>query len=213
MKDTKIIADAIKFWLAKRQMNQLLLAKKLEASPSAISQWVSGVRNPSFDMLEQLAAAFDISLVEFLACRDDSMPEIEFVPLIKARPRAGNGGLETDGESEGHYSFHSSFLRRKGGSKESMCLFRIAGDSMQPTLSSGDMVMINQSERHVRSGEIYLLRIGEELMLKRLENRPGGLLLIKSDNPDYEPFEVRPAEAHEDEFAVYGRMVWSCREY
>ena len=214
MKAEKITADALAFWLEKRRLNQKGLAEKLGVAPNTISQIVNGHRYPSLELLEKIAEVLAVSLPEFFSRRDESLPDIEFVPLIKAVPRAGAGGLETDGEHEGLYSFHSSFLLRKQGTPETMRLFRIAGDSMEPTLFSGDMIMVNTGEaaRHVQTGMVYLLRLGDELMVKRLENRPGNMLLIRSDNPSYQAIPVSKAEM-EGEIEIFGRMVWSCREY
>ena len=92
-----------------------------------------------------------------------------------------------------------------------MRLFFVAGDSMSPTLNEGDMVMVDMGQQSVTSGKIYMLRVGEELMMKRLENRPNGILLIRSDNPTYEAIEL---QTHvENDVEIFGRMVWSCREY
>lgn len=83
---------------------------------------------------------------------------------------------------------------------------------MSPTLLEGDMVMVDLSQRHVASGRIYMIRIGPELAMKRLEHRPGGVLLIKSDNRNYSDIVINTREEAED-VEVLGRMVWSCREY
>lgn len=212
MKKEKITADALSFWLDKKKMSQKDLAEKLEVAPNTISQIVNGHRYPSVELLEKIAEVLDISLPEFFACKDATLPDIEFVPLVKAVPRAGTGGLETDGEQIRLYSFHSSFLLRKHGTVKTMRLFQVAGDSMEPTLYDGDMIMINQNECNVRTGYIYLLRMGDELMVKRLETRPGGVLLIRSDNTSYDPIPVNVAEL-DGEIHIFGRMVWSCREY
>jgi phage repressor protein C with HTH and peptisase S24 domain len=92
-----------------------------------------------------------------------------------------------------------------------MKLFEVAGDSMAPTLMDGDLIMVNLREKNVRSGCIYLVRMEDELMVKRLENRPGGVLLIRSDNRAYEDIPVNRGSGADVE--TLGRMVWSCREY
>ena len=79
-------------------------------------------------------------------------------------------------------------------------------------MNDRDLILVNLKEKHVRSGYVYLIRIGNELMVKRLENRPGGVLLIRSDNPDYEDIPVNLEEVDGD-IEIHGRMVWSCREY
>lgn len=210
MKKLTEVAKAIRFWRTKRGLKQIQLAEKSGFGQNTISGWETGNRGPGWEEIKKLCEILEVSLVDFLTCNDKVLPEFFYVPLVEARPRAGIGGLETDGEYLGWYSFHTNFLCRKG-SPEAMRLFIVAGNSMIPTLNDGDMILVDTSQKDVQSGRIYLLRIGEELMVKRLERRPGGLMYIKSDNPDYDPIPVKLAEAEDVE--VFGRMVWSCREY
>ena len=211
MKDRLIFTDALAFWLEKKNLSQTELAERMGVNKNTISQYKTGSRTPPMDTLEELVAALGVSLPEFFACKDDSTPDIAFVEKVKARPRAGSGGLETDSDHSGYYSFHSAFLVRKKGDAKTMKIFEVAGDSMSPTLDDGDLIMVNTNERDVQTGRIYLLRIGEDLMVKRLETRPGGVMLIRSDNPDYDDIPVNLHEVTDVE--VFGRMVWSCREY
>jgi phage repressor protein C with HTH and peptisase S24 domain len=212
MRENKITADALRFWIKKRGLTQAALAEKAGLAQNYISQIHTGARPGSVDVLQKIAAALNLSLPEFFACRDESRPDLVFIERLKARPRAGTGGLETDPDTEGYYSFHSDFIARKRGDENSMKLFEVAGDSMNPTLADGDLILVNLREKDVRSGCVYLLRMEDELMVKRLENRPGGVLLIRSDNPDYEDLPVRKNSGDAD-VEVLGRMVWSCREY
>jgi len=211
-KEHAINRECLRFWLARKGVSQYALAQKIGVAPNTISQIATGQRNPSFDLLEKITGALGVSLPEFFACKDDSLPEIVFVERVKARPRGGTGGLETDAESSNMYSFHSSFIARKRGNPADMKIFEVAGDSMSPTLNNGDLIMVNLLDTDVRTGCVYLLRIGDELMVKRLENRPGNMLLIRSDNPAYEDIPVSKGDSS-GEVQIYGRMVWSCREY
>lgn len=216
MTDGKITADALRFWIRKRGLTQGRLAEKSGLAQNYISQIHTGARAGSLEAIQQLAAALDVSLPEFFACKDPETPDTVFIKKVKARPRAGTGGLETDGEAAGLYSFHSSFIRRKRGTPEDMVIFEVAGDSMSPTLTDGDLIMINTQDRDARTGLVYLLRLGRgedsELMVKRLERRPGNILLLRSDNPDYEDIPAA-MDGAEGEIEIFGRMVWSCREY
>ncbi len=216
MSNKQITADALRYWLKKRGYTQAVLAEKTGLSQNYISQIHTGARDGSIEAIDQIAVALGLGLPEFFACKDDLTPEIVFVERVKARPRAGTGGLETDGETTGLYSFHKSFITRKRGRPENMKIFEVSGDSMEPTLADSDLIMINQGDKDIRSGQIYLLRLGgiedSELMVKRLERRPGNMLLLRSDNPHYEDIPVHMAEV-DGEIEIFGRMVWSCREY
>ena len=211
MEERLIFTDALSFWLERKNISQTELAERMGVNKNTISQYKTGSRKPPMDTLEELVKALGVSLPEFFACKDVSKPDLVFVEKVKAKPRAGRGGLEGDSEHDGYYSFHTSFIARKGGSAESMKIFEVAGDSMSPTLDDGDLIMVNTRETDVRTGRIYLLRIGEELMVKRLETRPGGVLIIRSDNKEYDDIPVNLSE--DSDVEVFGRMVWSCREY
>jgi transcriptional regulator with XRE-family HTH domain len=205
-------SKAIKYWMLEKRIKQSEISYELGIKASTVSQWCSGQRVPKLETIDKIAAIFDANTLQFLNCQsEDGHQDIEFIDRLTARPRAGTGGLETDAEYAGRYAFHKSFILRKRGTAESMKLFEVAGDSMIPTLDSGDLIMVNLNEKDVRSGCIYLLQIDEELMVKRLENRPGKLI-IRSDNDKYHELEIDRADESK-KIIIYGRMVWSCREY
>jgi transcriptional regulator with XRE-family HTH domain len=47
-------------------MSQNDIAKKLGVKQAAISQWESGIREPSLEMIVQLAEAFGVTVMAFL---------------------------------------------------------------------------------------------------------------------------------------------------
>ncbi|MCC8193668.1 MAG: helix-turn-helix domain-containing protein [Deltaproteobacteria bacterium] len=205
-------AQSMQYWLKKTGLKQDELAEKVGLSQGAISNMARGARDIKAEYLERMCGVFGISLAEFFLCDKGDLPEVAFVPLVKAVPRAGSGGLEVDATQKRLYSFHTDFLERKGGSAGSMRLFIVDGDSMEPTIKGGDMIMVNLLDSAVRSGHIYLVRLEGELMVKRLERLPGGGILVKSDNRQHSEHTIDPAAEHID-FAVLGRMCWLCREF
>ena len=211
MKDRLIFTDSLDFWLNRLNISQGELAERMGVNRNTISQYKTGERTPPMDRLEDLVKALDLTLPQFFSCKDDRSPDIVFVEKVRAKPRAGNGGLEVDSEHDGYYAFRRDFIIRKRGTEEDMKIFEVAGDSMSPTLNDGDFIMVHTKATDIRTGLIYLLRIGSELMVKRLEARPGNVLLIRSDNPVYEPIPVDMSD--NDDIQIFGRMIWSCREY
>lgn len=83
---------------------------------------------------------------------------------------------------------------------------------MEPSLSEGDLIHVNYVGKEIRTGRIYLLRIDDELLANRLENRPGGVLTIRSDNKDYDDLSVNLSKVDGD-IEIFGYIVWSCREH
>ncbi len=84
-------------------------------------------------------------------------------------------------------------------------MIRVDGDSMTPTLSDGDDILVDREDGagRLRDG-IYVLRIEDALVVKRLAVGPGGRLSVRSDNDAYPGWpDVEP-----DSIDVVGRVVW-----
>lgn len=82
-------------------------------------------------------------------------------------------------------------------------LARGTGDSMTPTIQDSDVVLIDTSEREVRTGDrIWALAIGSVGYIKRLRPMPDGSVKILSDNPS-----VPPETAYDGEMSIVGRVV------
>ena len=137
--------------------------------------------------------------------------DLIMVPMVDARLSAGQGSLQTDGNSERSYAFRSDFLYRKGN-PDSMVLMRVEGDSMQPEIMNNDVVLIDQSKTEIRLGRIFAVGFEEAIYLKRIDMLPGKIVL-KSVNPAYPPVELDIRDQQRDSFRVIGQVLWSGREY
>lgn len=58
-------------------------------------------------------------------------------------PFSGTDSLVVDGSIEGYFAFRSDWLLHKGAPAQ-MVPMAVSGDSMSPTISNGDMVLVNQ---------------------------------------------------------------------
>ena len=85
---------------------------------------------------------------------------------------------------------------------EGLICIRAAGDSMEPVIHDGDLVVLDRTSAEPADGQAFVLRTGDGLIVKRLRRR-GAAWEMTSDNPDYQPRGV----AAEDR--VIGRVAWS----
>ena len=75
-------------------------------------------------------------------------------------------------------------------------------EAVTVTLRDGDEILVDRTPRALRDG-IHVVRVGDSLLVKRIDlGRPGRIGLI-SDNAAYRAIELAP-----DEVAVIGRVVW-----
>lgn len=133
------------------------------------------------------------------------------VPLVAARLAAGKGSLETDGEVLSYFSFRQDWLCRKGDPSK-MVLMKVCGDSMEPDIRHGDMVLVDQGKCQIYGHAIYAMGINEEIYIKQVETLPGGRLVLRSRNPEYSPISVDLHGDLADSVRVIGRVIWCCRE-
>jgi repressor LexA len=82
-------------------------------------------------------------------------------------------------------------------------LLQVRGLSMRDAgILEGDMLAVHRTQ-DVRSGQIVVARLGDEVTVKRLRRRGNSLQLLP-ENPDFEPIEV---DARDEQFAVEGLGV------
>jgi len=78
---------------------------------------------------------------------------------------------------------------------------------MEPTIYDGDVILLDSASDRVVDGQIYVLRYGDELKVKRLFRRYDGTLIIRSDNDAKYPDETVPP-TEDGRVAVLGKVVW-----
>ena len=135
------------------------------------------------------------------------------VPLYDVRAAAGDGNFISEENLEKHLELTRRFVADLGTVPENLLGLRVVGDSMEPELSDGDVVLVNT---HLDVGvppteDIYVFRLGSELLIKRLRPLEGGGALAVSTNPAYPPFEISGLAAA-GEFQVIGRLAVRWRE-
>lgn len=124
------------------------------------------------------------------------------VPRLAIDASAGPGALAGAEEPFGALRFSASWLRGMGLNPARLTTIAVAGDSMQPTLNDGDEILVDQSRQTLRDG-IHVVRVGDSLLVKRIDMGQPGRVRLQSDNKIYDPIELDPQEV-----AVIGRVVW-----
>ena len=86
-----------------------------------------------------------------LSMPGEELDEYELVPRVEAKAGAGES-WETSGAVAGLYAFRREFLNRINASaKRSVTMF-VSGDSMEPLIKDGDMILVDQAEASPKDG-------------------------------------------------------------
>jgi hypothetical protein len=87
-----------------------------------------------------------------------------------------------------------------------LALIQVQGDSMEPTLHAGDLALIDRGIDGVKDDGIYVVVVDGRLQVKRIQRLMDGSLLIKSDNPRYDPETISPLRV--ETVQIVGRVIW-----
>lgn len=124
------------------------------------------------------------------------------VPRLGLDASAGPGALATAEPAFDSFRFSRRWLREQGLSAEHLSAIAVAGDSMEPLLRDGDEILVDCAQRALRDG-IHVVRLGDALHVKRVQQLGPGKAQLISANAAYPPVEVDLAD-----LAVIGRVVW-----
>lgn len=134
-------------------------------------------------------------------------PGYVLLPRVEARASAGHGtGLSSDKVVD-FLAFSEDWVRNTLHRRPAnLALLEATGDSMDPTIRDGDILLVDTSVQDIQSSRVYVLQVNGALLVKRIQVRLDGSLVVKSDNPSYEPEVVRPDER--SPLRILGQVVW-----
>lgn len=133
------------------------------------------------------------------------------IPLLDVQASAGHGAMTEVEAHHARFGFDERWLKKLTSSRStSLSVIRVDGDSMEPTLSDGDEVMVDLSDtgQRLRDG-IYVIRSDDTLLVKRVALGPQGRQIsVVSDNPAYPSWQnVERRSIH-----IVGRVLWFGRK-
>lgn len=198
----RIFSKNLRYYMNLNNKEQIDLINDLGFNKSAVSTWCNGTRLPRMDKVDMLARYFKISRSDLIEERKDTSNSICKSVAIPVYGRVAAGiPLEMiediiDTEEIPENMAHSgSFFGLK-----------IVGDSMEPKISNGDIVIVRQQD-DAESDDIVIACVnGNEATCKRLRKYEDGISLI-STNPVYPPMYFSNKEILEKPVRIIGKVV------
>lgn len=130
---------------------------------------------------------------------------LSLIPELELGYSMGGGSIFADYRQTGFVPFQHEWLRTlMRGSVSDLFVARGEGDSMQPTLLDGDVVLVDTAQKNItQQDRIWAVAWGDLGMIKRVRRTPGGTYQLLSDNAS-----VSTIEAADEEMHVVGRVIW-----
>lgn len=132
--------------------------------------------------------------------------DFAFIPRLDIKASAGNGNLAIDEEVIDFLAFQASWLRARNVNPEKARVMTAKGDSMEPTIRDGDVLLVDTSIDRVRDNALYIIVFEGLVFVKRIHVKMNGSILLLSDNERYPPEEITQDAA--PRLHVAGRVVW-----
>jgi phage repressor protein C with HTH and peptisase S24 domain len=133
------------------------------------------------------------------------------VPNYSVSASAGFGAFVDKELVREDFAFSRKLLSQIcNSSPNDLAIVTVEGDSMAPTLSHGDHIMVDTSASATRVHDgVFVIRNEDTLLVKRLTIHPSGTsLTVSSDNPAYPSLPAcSPADIQ-----VVGKVVWAGRK-
>jgi phage repressor protein C with HTH and peptisase S24 domain len=115
------------------------------------------------------------------------------VPEVDVRAAAGAGSLNDEEPSQvGAWPLSTSFIEQElRTSPSALRVISVRGDSMLPTMSNGDRIMVDTSHKRPSPPGVYVLWDGARLVAKRVAIIPGDPTQVRlhSDKPLYPAYD------------------------
>lgn len=135
--------------------------------------------------------------------------EYAYLPLYDVRAAAGHGRYNDQEQVKCELAFRLDWIHNElHANPAHLHLIYASGESMQGLINDGDIVMVDTSHDGTISADgIYVIRLGDAILVKRIQRLPGNRVRISSENPAYASFDV-DLTAPPDDLEVIGRAVW-----
>lgn len=201
------------------------LAKLTDLEPRVLEVYEKGGLNFSLDLLVNIAKCLNVPSQELLVKDTASpthIPELKIfqasstsnspmireedyvsIPLTESSIAAGQPIIQ-ENNIEDYVLLHI----RAAGKRNNLVASRVDGESMEPMLHSGDIVVIDRNEKKIIKNAMFAIFYEEGLTAKYLE-RKRDLLILRPINPNSEVQIINLAE-HPD--PIVGRIIGAWKE-
>ena len=194
-------------------------AEKIGEKPTRLKDVLRGKQRPPLEMIQSIVEIFQIDenwLIgkgrNFHLEGEIDKDEYAYIPMYDVEVSAGNGAAAYGvAEPANHLAYRKDWLKLRGLFAKDLNCVTARGDSMEPTISSKDTLLVDTSKTNPRDGQIYVIRSGDVLWVKRVQRQIDGSLLLISDNSTYPPMPLMLAD-HPD-IQVIGQVVQVSKDF
>ncbi|WP_172399757.1 XRE family transcriptional regulator [Geothermobacter hydrogeniphilus] len=191
------------------------LAGRLGIHKNTMMNYEKGGRAPDADLLLKFLEIFPQTSPAWLLTgegpmkKSDPLPDgFIMLPRYELSAETGHGRYVESEQIVDFVSFKDDWVHNylRVPTKD-LALITVKGDSMAPTLNAGDLILVDLRVSRIEDSAVYVIEFDDALLVKRVQRKLDGSIVIKNDNPFYEP-EI----LSNDQVAalrIVGRVIWT----
>ena len=199
---TRIFSTNLNRFLNETHKSQIEVANAIGVSQQTFNTWSRGIAIPRIDKIQLLANYFGVGKDAFI--EDSSQASLPKTPTIYLLGRVAAGSpIFAEDNIVGELDVPTIWAK-----KDEYYGLTIKGDSMEPKISNGDIVIVHNQE-DAESGEIVIATInGDDAVCKRLM-KYGDVILLRSFNSNYDDIDVTA----DQDFRIWGKVIESRHKF
>jgi phage repressor protein C with HTH and peptisase S24 domain len=108
--------------------------------------------------------------------------DFEAIPLHKVGASAGKGvGIDDDYDMS-TLLFPKLWFEKRHLNAANLLAVDVAGDSMEPLIPDGSVVLVDKTQTNLSNGNVYLFQMDDDLLIKRIVRDDQGYLAVSINN-------------------------------
>ena len=164
------------------------------------------------DMLEEIISRLPLRKTPKQTSKSDKSYEasklgsVYRIPVFETDTAMDDTSINKEKRAVGYMSFQESWFNGQGLNPEYCIIVQILDHSMEPTIATHSIVLVDLSRYRRRQERIYAIRIGDNLIVRRLSKNKDKWQLV-ADHPKSKP-EPFPSSAE-----IIGEVRWMAKTF
>ena len=196
-------AKNLRYFLDKYQYTQADFAKKMNVSTATISNWCKGLKSPRMDKIDRMCTIFNCYRSDLIEDRGYLIGKKKADGIVIPVLGRVAAGIPINAITE---IIDTEEIPEDLAKTGDFFALQIQGDSMEPRIYNGDVVIVRQQE-DADSGDIVIAMVnGYDATCKRLIKYATSIALV-SLNSKYEPMMITMEEVDTKQERIIGKVV------
>lgn len=206
MKTNREVVELVKKLTEEQNMSMSELSRRVGIAKSAISRYFNGTRELPLNKIGDFASVLHTT-PDYLLGIDYEPPKPQGLQIPVLGTVAAGIPISAVEDILDYEEVPQSWE-----SQGEFFGLRIKGDSMEPRMESGDVVIVRQQSDANSGDTVIVLVNGDDATCKRLQKTDNGIMLV-STNPKYPPMFYSTEDIQTKPVVILGKVVELRQKY